>query len=188
MRPLAVILMGVLTLSGCTSVVNTITSEPIVPDPASTSVGTSIDDIKMDTYIGVNIKKADPELAKSHININVVNAVVLMTGEVPSKAKKQIAGDVARAFKGVRQVHNELQVRGKTSIVSRTNDTMLTAKIKTKLIFEEKVKATNIEVITEDSVVYLMGLVSKSIGAKAANRARETGGARRVATVFEYIE
>lgn len=188
MQPLAVILMGVLTLSGCTSVVNTITSEPIVPDPSSTSVGTSIDDIKMDTYIGVNIKKADPELAKSHININVVNGVVLITGEVPSKAKKQIAGDVARAFKGVRQVHNELQVRGKTSIVSRTNDTMLTAKIKTKLIFEEKVKATNIEVITEDSVVYLMGTIDRASAELASSITSASSGVRKVVKVFEYID
>jgi osmotically-inducible protein OsmY len=188
MRPLAVILIGVFALSGCTTVVDTVTSKPIVPDPTSTSVGTSLDDIKMDTYIGVNIKKADPDLDKSHVNINVVNGVVLLTGEVPSKEMKILAGDVARDFKDVRQVHNELQVRGKTSLVSRTNDTMLTAKIKTKLVFNEEVKASNIEVITEDSVVYLMGTIDRASAELASNVASESSGVRKVVKVFEYID
>ncbi|MGB1868755.1 MAG: BON domain-containing protein [Porticoccaceae bacterium] len=188
MRFFAVFLTGVFMLSGCTTVVDSVTSKPIEPDPSSTSMGTAIDDMKMDTFIGVNIKKADPALDKSHININVVNRVVLLTGEVPSKALKQKAGDVARAFKDVRQVYNELQVRGKTSIVSRTNDTMLTAKVKAKLMFNEKIKASNIEVITEDSVIYLMGTVDRATAELAGKIASDSSGIRKVVRVFEYID
>ncbi|MDA9826589.1 BON domain-containing protein, partial [Porticoccaceae bacterium] len=89
---------SIFILSGCTTVVDSVTSKPFDPDPSSTSMGTAIDDIKMDTFIGVNIKKADPQLDKSHININVVNRVVLLTGEVPTAALKKKAGDVARAY------------------------------------------------------------------------------------------
>jgi osmotically-inducible protein OsmY len=99
-----------------------------------------------------------------------------------------MAGDVARNFKDVRQVYNELQVRGKTSIVSRTNDSMLTGKIKTKLMFNDKVKASNIEVITEDSVVYLMGTVDRATADLAGKIASDSSGIRKVVRVFEYID
>jgi osmotically-inducible protein OsmY len=188
MRQLIVLCMGISVLGGCTSVVDSVTNEPIVADPASTSAGTYYNDRKMDTFIGVNIKKAHPDLDASHINVSVAKAVVLLTGEVPSREMKILAGDTARDFTGVRLVHNELQVRGKTSIVSRTNDSVITAKIKTKLAFEEQVKAINIDVITEDSVVYLMGTIDRVSGDLAADIASASGGVRKVVKVFEYID
>ena len=99
-----------------------------------------------------------------------------------------MAGDVAREFNGVRQVHNELQVRGKSSIVSRTNDSLITGKIKTKMAFDQQVKASDIQVVTEDSVVYLMGKVRQMDGEAAANIARESSGVRKVVKVFEYVD
>lgn len=182
------ILTLLLVLTGCTSVVNSVTEGPIEPDPTDTSVGTNINDMKMDTYIGVNIKKADEALANSHINVNVYNAVVLLTGEVPSPMTKVLAGDVARDFNGVRQVHNELQVRGKSSMVARTNDSLLTGKIKTKMAFNPDIKASDIQIVTEDSVVYLMGKVRQADGEAAANIARSSGGVRKVVKVFEYVD
>jgi len=101
---------------------------------------------------------------------------------------KVLAGDTARDFTGVRQVHNELQVRGKTSLVSRANDSMLTAKIKAKLAFEEQVKALKIDVITEDSVVYLMGTIDRASGDLASDIASASSGVRKVVKVFEYID
>ena len=57
-------------LSGCTTVVDSVTSKPFDPDPSSTSVGTAIDDIKMDTQIGVNIKKAHPQpVSYTHLTL-----------------------------------------------------------------------------------------------------------------------
>ena len=101
---------------------------------------------------------------------------------------KALAGDTARAFHGVRQVHNELQVRGKTSIVSRTNDALITGKIKASLVFEKQIKATGISVTTEDSVVYLMGTVLRANGEIASNIASASGGVRKVVKVFEYVD
>jgi osmotically-inducible protein OsmY len=65
---------------------------------------------------------------------------------------------------------------------------MLTAKIKTKLVFNEEVKASNIEVITEDSVVYLMGTIDRASAELASNVASESSGVRKVVKVFEYID
>ena len=169
MRNLALTFGLIFVLSGCTSIVNEVTKEPIQPDESGRTLGADIDDPKMRTCIGVNIKKADPQLKKSHINVSVFNALVLLTGEVSSAEMKSLAGDVAREYRGVRQVYNELQIRGKTSIVSRTNDTIISGKIKAKLAFNKEVDHSDLILITEDSVVYLVGTVTKATGDLAAN-------------------
>jgi osmotically-inducible protein OsmY len=188
MRQITVILSLLFVLSGCTSLVNTVVKEPIQPDPTSSSIGSDINDLKMDTFIGVNIKKAAPALKKSHINVHVYDSVVLLTGEVPNQDLKVLAGNTARAYHGARQVHNELAVRGNSSIVSRTNDTLITAQVKTKLTFDKEVESSNIEVTTEDSVVYLMGKVRRLSSEKATAIASGTSGVRKVVKVFEYVD
>jgi osmotically-inducible protein OsmY len=100
---------------------------------------------------------------------------------------KSLAGDVAREYRGVRQVYNELQIRGKTSIVSRTNDTIISGKIKAKLAFNKEVDYSDLILITEDSVVYLVGTVTKATGDLAANIARNTSGVRKVVRCLEYV-
>lgn len=188
MRNSILVLTMAALLSSCTAVVNSVVSEPITPDPTSSPIGSDINDIKMDTYIGVNLKKADPGLKRAHINVHVYHAIVLLTGEVPTKELKLLAGDTARAFTGQRQVHNELQVRGNSSIVARTNDALISAKVATKLTFDNEVKSSNIEVTAEDSVVYLMGKVRRINAEKATAIASRTSGVRSVVKVFEYVD
>lgn len=188
MRQLIALTISAFFLIGCTSIVNTITNEPINPDPTKKGIISGLNDKKMSTYIGVNLKKASPELDDAHINVTTVNSVVLLAGEVPSNEMKLLAGKVARDFTGVRKVHNELQVRGNTSLVSRTNDKILAAQIKSKLIFEEQVESSQITVLAEDSVVFLMGITTKANGDLAANIASSNSGVRKVVKVFEYVD
>jgi osmotically-inducible protein OsmY len=175
-------------LSSCTSVMHNLTEEPIGEDLSDTGPGSYLNDVHMATGIGVNIKKAEPELEKSHINVNVYNSIVLLTGEVPSIKLKKLAGETARKFNRVRIVHNELQVRNNTSLISRTNDSLIAKKIQLKLRLNEEVKGSDFKIITEDSIVYMMGIISRSESDKAVNLARETSGVRRVVRVFEYID
>lgn len=64
MRQVILVLTGILLLTGCTTVVDSVTSEPIKTDPADTSAGTYYNDRKMATFIGVNIKK---EIGRAHV-------------------------------------------------------------------------------------------------------------------------
>ncbi len=175
-------------LNGCTTLVDSMTSEPFNPDPTKTGVLASLNDVKMSTFIGVNIKKADPELDDSHINVTTINSVVLLAGEVPSNELKLLAGNVARAYTGVRKVHNELQVRGNSTLVSRTNDSIIAAQIKTKLVFEKQIDSSQINIIAEDGIVFLMGLTTKANGNLAADIASGNSGVRKVVKVFEYVD
>ena len=182
------LLFSVMLLGGCTTVLHSVTDQPVGKNETSTGLGTDISDFTMDTYIGVNIKKADPQLDDSHININVYNAVVLLTGEVPNQRLKVLAGDTARAFKGVRVVHNELAVRNNSTLMARANDAILTTKVKAKLAIDEEVRAGDIDVISEDSVVYLMGTIDRPSAELASSIASASSGVRKVVKVFEYID
>lgn len=183
------LLASVIVLGGCTSTLSAVSERPIQPDRSRPSVGTHIDDLQLETLIGVNIKKANSLLDRSsHVNVNAYNRVVLLTGEVPTEEMRTLAGTTARNTRGVRQVHNELQIRGSSSLVARTRDGWLTTKVKTKLINDPEIKSNNIEVITEDRVIYLMGIVTHREGDRVASVASNTAGARRVVKVFEYLD
>ncbi|HAZ79251.1 MAG TPA: phospholipid-binding protein [Porticoccaceae bacterium] len=188
MRQLTMVMSLVFLLAGCATVINKVVKEPIDPDKAGRTVGEEIDDNKIKTYIAVNLKKADPELDRAHINIAVFKGLVLLSGEITNANLKVLAGDVARDLRGVRQVYNEIQVRGNSSIISRTNDTIISGKIITKFAFKKDLPFNNLTVITEDSVVYLLGTVRTSTGDAAVDIARNTSGVEKVVKCLEYVD
>lgn len=181
-------LVSLLVLSGCTTFIHKVRDEPIQPDPTRTTLGSSLDDFQIETGVGVNIKKAHAELDTARINVHAYNGVVLLTGEVPREDLRRMAGDTARQFRGVRQVHNEIQIRSNSSLMSRANDSWITTKVKSQLMAYKDIDSSKMQVITDNGVVYLMGLVFPEQGDKAANVARTTKGVRQVVKAFEYPE
>ena len=182
------IIFCIFMLAGCTEIIHVTTEEPIKSAPEEISLGTDIDDWEIETLIGVNIKKSSPELERAHINISSYNRVVLLTGQVPSPEARSLAAKIANSYRGVRLVHNDIRVRGPTSFIARTNDAWLSAKVKTKLMAHEEIKSSSIKVVTENGVVYLMGLISREKGKIAIQIASETGGAVRVVSALEYTD
>ena len=175
-------------LSGCASTLNKVTDRPFQESQAQPTVGTSVDDMKMETLIAVNIKKAHPQLEGAHVNVNSFNRVVLLTGEVPSEDLKARAGETARAYRGAREVYNELQVRNNSAMLARTNDSWLATKVRTRLVAEKNLNTRGIEVVVEDSVVYLMGKTTRRDANLMATIASRIGGVQRVVKVFEYLD
>ena len=182
------IIFCIFMLAGCTEIIHVTTEEPIKSAPEEISLGTDIDDWEIETLIGVNIKKSSPELERAHINISSYNRVVLLTGQVPSPEARSLAARVANSYRGVRLVHNDISVSGPTSFIARTNDAWLSAKVKTKLMAHEEIKSSSIKVVTENGVVYLMGLISREKGKIAIQITSETGGAVRVVSALEYTD
>jgi len=182
------IILCIFMLAGCTEIIHVTTEEPIKSAPEEISLGTDIDDWEIETLIGVNIKKSSPELERAHINISSYNRVVLLTGQVPSPEARSLAAKVANSYRGVRLVHNDISVSGPTSFIARTNDAWLSAKVKTKLMAHEEIKSSSIKVVTENGVVYLMGLISREKGKIAIQIASETGGTVRVVSALEYTD
>jgi osmotically-inducible protein OsmY len=123
----------------------------------------------------------------SHVNITSFKGNVLITGEVPDEAAKTKTSNIVLAIENVKSITNELTVGPKTNISSRTNDSYLTSKIKAQFVTENRFQANYVKVVTENSVVYLMGYVTQKEADDAAEIARNTSGVARVVKVFEYI-
>jgi osmotically-inducible protein OsmY len=124
---------------------------------------------------------------QGHINVTSYNYTVLLTGEVPSAQARADAEKAVSGVPNVKTVVNELQIAGTSSAASRSNDAYITSKVKSNLLGNGKVKPTDVKVVTEAGVVYLLGLVTREEADVATEIARGTGGVQKVVRVFEYV-
>jgi osmotically-inducible protein OsmY len=123
----------------------------------------------------------------AHINATSFNRRVLLTGEVPSEDAKKKVEEEVRRIENVKEVTNELQVAGASSLASRGSDSLITSNVKARMVNNRYFSPVNVKVLTEAGVVYLMGLVTQQEGDAAVEVARNTSGVVRVVKVFEYI-
>src|SRR5262245_54854495 len=136
---------------------------------------------------GAGSKISDALKGEGHVNVTSYNYTVLLTGEVPTAQAKVSAEKAASDVPQVKTVVNELQIAGTSSAGSRSNDAYITSKVKSNLLGNGKVKPTDVKVVTEAGVVYLLGLVTREEADAATEVARSTGGVQKVVRVFEYI-
>lgn len=122
-----------------------------------------------------------------HINVTSFNRKVLLTGEVRDEAAKAAAEREAAAIEGVHSVVNELGIGGASSYTSRSNDAVITGKIKASFVDNKTLSANSIKVVTERGEVFLMGRVTQGEGNLAAEITRGVSGVSKVIKVFEYI-
>jgi osmotically-inducible protein OsmY len=149
------------------------------------SVGAQADDEAIELKIANN--RSNRYGDRVHVNVTSYNGVVLLTGEVPDEATHREIVAMARATDRVRGVHDEIAVRPNTPLSERTNDTYLTGLVKSRFVEQNRFPATQVKIVTERGVVYLMGIVSRQEGDAAAQIAASTSGVRRVVKLFEYI-
>lgn len=122
-----------------------------------------------------------------HADVTSYNRNVLVTGEAYDEAAKQTAENIVKGIENVRSVTNELVVGPQSSMSSRSNDAYLTSKVKARMVSENKFPANYVKVVTENSVVYLMGMVTRKEADDAVEIARNTEGVDKVVKVFEYV-
>ena len=148
------------------------------------STGAQLDDQTIEFKIATTV--GDKWGNEVHLNATSYNGVVLLTGEAPSTIVQDEITKIAKSTDRVRMVQNEMVIGPVTDLSARTNDTYITSKVKTRLLEDEKFKALYVKVVTERSVVYLMGIMSREDGTQAAQIAATTAGVARVVKVFEY--
>lgn len=124
----------------------------------------------------------------THVNATSYNRTVLLTGEVPDAAARTEVERIARGVENVRGVYNETQVAGVSSFTARSNDSVITSKVKARFLDSNKFNALHVKVVTESNVVYLLGMVKKQEANDATEIARTTSGVQKVVRVFEYID
>ena len=124
---------------------------------------------------------------QAHVNVTAFNQTLLITGEAISARIKADIEKMVAEIPQVKSVVNELQVAGPSSFSARSNDTYLTGRVKAAFITGNKFSANDVKVVTEDGVVYLLGMVTRKEADDATEVARAIGGVKKVVRVFEYI-
>jgi osmotically-inducible protein OsmY len=155
------------------------------------SSGTYVDDqnIELKVSKAISEKYSDKKYEDTvHIDVTSFNRFVLLDGEVPDQAAKDDIGALALGVVGVRNVQNEIVIGPITSGGTRTSDAYITSKVKARFTSENKFQPNHVKVVTENGVVFLMGLVKHKEGEDAAEIASTTNGVTRVVKVFEYID
>ena len=122
-----------------------------------------------------------------HVNVTSFNRRVLLTGEVRDDAMKNAVEREVRNIEGVESVANELIIAGPASYTSRSNDALITTKVKASLVDMKTISAASFKVVTENATVFLMGRVTQREGTVAADVARGVGGVQKVVKLFDYI-
>jgi osmotically-inducible protein OsmY len=152
------------------------------------TVGALVDD----KAIELKARKAlnsDPDIGDEvHVNINSLNGIVLLTGETTTAELRDRVLGLVRDIPGIRSVVNEVRIAEPRAFAYTTNDGWITGKVKAKLLGTESLPSNQIKVVTENSVVYLMGLVTQKEGELAAEATRTVGGINRVVKLFEYLD
>jgi osmotically-inducible protein OsmY len=124
---------------------------------------------------------------RGHVNITSYNRQVLLTGEVPNEQAKQAAEQAVSRVDNVRGIVNEIAVMPNTTLAQRSNDTLITGKVKASLVDERSLSIIAFKVVTERSVVYLMGRVTQREADRATQIVRNINGVQRVVRIFEII-
>ena len=181
-------LLVILCLQGCVAVAGgaAATGAAIAYDRRTS--GTVIEDQSIELKAG-QLLREDTEISEtSHYNVTSYNMVVLVTGETPTEETRERIINIVKSIPKVTHVYNELTIAAPSSLTSRSSDTLITSKVKTKLVALENAEGTRVKVVTEKGVVYLMGLVNRDEADRVTEATRQVGGVQKVVKLFQYID
>jgi len=184
-RTLVLGLLAAVMLAGCfpAAVVGVGAGALVYTDRRPTE--TVLTDEGIEIRSGNRIREAFAD--RVHVNVASYNRTVLLTGEVPDAATRARVAKLVSGVPNVKAIHNELAVAGVSSLTSRSNDLMITSRIKARFIDAGRVSANHVKVVSERGVVHLMGKVTLQEAAAAVEIARTTSGVQRVIRLFEII-
>ena len=124
---------------------------------------------------------------QTHILVTVFNRTALLAGQTYSQELKDRAGQIVSSVKNIDRVYNEITIAPPGSITQRSKDMWITTSVKTALLSTKDVESTQIKVVTEQGVVYLMGLVTRTQADLATDVTRHVSGVRKVVKIFQYL-
>ena len=189
-----VILLGFLLisssfLSSCSPIVQGAAAVTTVATMANDrrSMGEILDDKAL--YMDLsNLVNKDPMLDDAHINFNVFNKSVLMTGEAPdADLKNYLEEQVKRKAPLMKQLINEVEVMPNSSYLSRAKDGVISVQIEALFLDQEVFHPRHVSVLTERKTVYLMGSVTKREAEHATNVASKAKNVNKVVKLFNYL-
>ena len=157
-----ILLLLILNLSACVGVSSKGifgTGVSVALDPRS--VGTQIDDSIMQKNLSARIVILDKKYLLS-IKSKVLDGRIFLTGKVDDPEEKLRLTKLAWETKGVRSVRNDVKIKEKFSFKQSAKDILITSQLRTALIFNKNIKATNYQIDTYKKKIYLYGIALTS--------------------------
>lgn len=182
---LAAVAVG-LSLSACAPVLlgGAVVGGAMVATDRRTS-GTQVEDQAIELKGAMRVRELTGD--RANVNITSYNRLVLLTGEVPEAKDRTAIEQALSRVEGVRSIVNELAVMGNSSMTARSNDAVLTARVKAGFIDAKDLQSQAVKVVTERAVVHLMGRVTAREADRATQVARGVPGVAKVVRVFEVL-
>jgi osmotically-inducible protein OsmY len=147
--------------------------------------GTQVEDQGIELKAAARIR--EQLAARSHINVNSYNRVLLLTGEVPTEEDRATAERLMGQVENVNRVLNELQVGFNSSLTSRSNDVLIASKVKATLVDARDLISNAFYVVVERGTVYIMGRVTEREAKRASDLISGIAGVQKVVRAFEVI-
>lgn len=179
-------LVGAFTLPGCAALLvggAVVGGTMVITDRRSTA--TQLEDQLIEGKAATKVRETLGERGK--VAATSYNRLVLLTGDVVTDSDKAAIEQAVARVDNVRSVVNELIVGGSASLSTRSNDTLLSTKVKASIVDAKGLYANSIKVVTERSVVYMLGRVTEQEATQAANVARGVSGVNKVVRVFDIL-
>lgn len=147
--------------------------------------GTQLEDEGIELRAGARIRASVGD--NTHVNVTSYNRQVLVTGEAPTEREKQLVDQIVRGVENVRSVVNEMVIGPVSSLSRRSNDVLISGRIKASILDSKDLFLNAFKVVTESGTVYLMGRVTQREADRATEIARAIPGVAKVVRVFEVV-
>ncbi len=189
---LAVSTLSLITLNGCATLVvgGAAAGAGAYIGSDSRTVDKQVDDTKISAQV-LKILKND----KTRSNYEVfrvdclsMNGNVLLVGETIDSQYLSECIEKIKTVKNVRRIFNCVENKQPISAGAILNDSYITSKVKSMLLFGSKISSGRFKVYTEDSVVYMLGYVTRDEAQRAINQARKVDGVRKIHPIFDYMD
>ena len=147
------------------------TGVTVALDPRS--LGTQIDDSIMQKNLSARLALKEKSYLLS-LDVKVLDGRIYITGKVDDPEEKLLITKAAWETKGVRSVKNDIRIKEKFNFKHSAKDLLITSQLRTAIIFNKKIKATNYQIDTYKKKIYVYGIALNSDERKEViNEAKE---------------
>ena len=148
-------LLLIFFLVSCTSIGRFGAGVDITFDPRT--IGMQIDDTIMQKNLTARLALTDKKYFLS-IQSEVIDGRIFLSGKVDEPEEKIKITKMAWETKGVRSVKNAITIKGQSSFKKTAKDILITSQLRTALIFNKNIKATNYQIDTFKKKIYIYGI------------------------------
>lgn len=187
-KKITLILGTTLFLQGCVALGlgGAAVATKVGTDPRT--IGTQVDDETLEFKVYDAVTKDEQIKEEARVVVVAYSGRVLLTGQVPDENLKSVVKSLAEGVEGVNEVYEQMQVGTPANFKQKSQDSWITAKIKSDMLVNSEVKTTSVKVVTENNVVYLMGNLTRNQANAAAEIASKINGVEKVVKAFKYID